>query len=84
MYEARYDPLAEKQLEKLEREIARRIVKKISEVAETGHGIETIKEKAYGYKIRIGDYRALLDITYNPNILWIRYIEHRGKVYKRR
>lgn len=42
MYEARYDPQAEKQLEKLEKEVARRIVKKIKEV---GYVILSIEEK---------------------------------------
>ena len=82
-YAVRYDPLAEKQLAKLPQEISRRIVKKIKEVSETGRGIETIKEEAYGFKIRVGDYRVLLDITYNPHTLWIRYVDHRGRIYKR-
>lgn len=38
-YEVRYDPKAEKQLEKLPRDIAQRIVRKMREVAETGRGI---------------------------------------------
>ena len=82
-YEVRYDPKADKQLEKLPKDIAQRIVKKIRETAETGRGIETIKDETYGFKIRVGKYRVLIDLTYNPNIIWVRYVDHRGRVYKR-
>lgn len=82
-YEVRYDPKAEKQLEKLPKDISKRIVKKMREVGESGRGIETIKEEAYGFKVRVGNYRVLLDITYNPSTVWVRVIDHRGRVYKR-
>lgn len=82
-YAVRYDPKAEKQIEKLPKEIAGRIILKMHEVSETGHGIESIKDEAYGYKVRVGDYRVLIDITYNPHTLWVRYVDHRGRVYKR-
>ena len=82
-YEVKYDPKTERQLEKLQKEIAKRIVKKLREVAETGRGIETLKDELYGFKIRVGDYRILVDLTFNPNIIWVRYIDHRGRVYKR-
>lgn len=82
-YDVRYDPKSEKQLEKFPREIAQRIVKKLGDVAETGRGIETLKDEAYGFKIRVGDYRILVDLTYNPNIIWVRYIDIRRRIYKR-
>lgn len=68
-YEVRYDSKAENQLEKLQKHIAQRIIKKLHEVSETGRGIETIKEERYGFKIRVGEYRVLVDLTYNPNII---------------
>jgi mRNA-degrading endonuclease RelE of RelBE toxin-antitoxin system len=52
-------------------------------VAETGNGIEVIKEKAYGSKVRVGNYRVLVDLTFNPDTIWVRFIDHRGRVYKR-
>ena len=70
-------------MDKLPKDIALRIVNKIEEVALTGRGIETLKEEQYGYKIRIGDYRALIDITYSPPTLWMRDVDHRHRVYKR-
>lgn len=82
-YEVKYDPKAERQLDKLQKEIAKRIVKKLHEAGETGRGIETLKDEMYGFKIRIGDYRVLVDLTFNPNIIWVRYIDLRGRIYKR-
>nr|MBI4156572.1 hypothetical protein [Candidatus Woesearchaeota archaeon] len=39
----RYDPKAEKQLNKLQRDVAKRIINKMRQVSETGHGIERIE-----------------------------------------
>ncbi len=82
-FEVKYDPKAEKQLEKLPKEISKRIVKKMREVAETGRGIEILKDEKYGFKVRIGDYRVLIDLEYNPNLIIVRYIDIRGRIYKR-
>ena len=59
-------------------------MKKLRKVGSSGIGIETIKDKSYGYKIRVGNYRILVDISYKPNIIWVRYVDHRSRVYKRR
>ena len=82
-FEVKYDPKTEKQLDRLQKDIARRIINKIHQVGETGRGIEKIENEPYGYKIRVGDYRVLVDLTFNPNTILIRYIDHRGRVYKR-
>ena len=82
-YAVRYDPKAEKQLEKLPREDAQRTVKKMREVGENGRGIEALKDADYGFKVRIGDYRALIDLMHNPETVLVRYIDHRGRIYKR-
>ncbi|MBU2615856.1 MAG: hypothetical protein KKC19_02020 [Nanoarchaeota archaeon] len=82
-YFVRYDLKAEKQLEKLPKEISQRIIRKIRNVAETGRGIESLKDEAYGFKIRVGNYRILIDLCSNPNEIIVRYIGLRGKVYKR-
>lgn len=82
-YAVLYDPKSEKQLDKLPKELAQRVILKMRLVGETGQGIETIKDEQYGFKVRVGDYRILIDITYNPATIWVRYINHRSRVYKR-
>lgn len=83
-YEVKYDPKAEKQLDKLPKEIAQQIVKRMRFVGETGRGIESLKDEEYGNKVRAGKYRILVDLTYNPSIIWVRYIDLRGRIYKRK
>ncbi len=78
-----WDPKAVSQLRKLPKNISSRSVKKIRLVGETGIGLEVLKEHEYGFKIRIGDYRALCDVYYNPSTIVIRIVEHRKKVYKK-
>ncbi|MDO8643296.1 MAG: type II toxin-antitoxin system RelE/ParE family toxin [Candidatus Woesearchaeota archaeon] len=82
-YDVHYDPKSEKQLEKLAPLVARRIVLKLKQVGENGQGIEPLTAAPYGYKIRIGDYRVLVDLTFNPDTLWVRFIDHRARIYKR-
>ena len=82
-YEVKYDPKAEKQLEKLPREVASRIVKRMRLVGEDGRGIEKLKDEQYGFKVRVGDYRIIIDLTHNPDTIWVRVIDHRGRVYKK-
>ena len=35
-----------------------------------------------GYKFRIGDYRALIDVDTENRILVIRVLDKRGRIYK--
>jgi len=83
-FEVRYDPKAEEQLDKLPKDISIRIIKKMREVSETGRGIELLKDFYYGFKVRVGDYRVLVDLYYNPNIIIVRVVDHRGRIYERR
>lgn len=82
-FQVKWDEKAIKQLEKLPKEITRRIVLKIRRIAETGRGIEPLKDFSYGFKIRIGDYRVLADLYSESKLLVIRVVDHRKRVYKR-
>ena len=35
------------------------------------------------YKLRIGDYRALIDVNIPSKIVFVRVLGHRSKIYKR-
>ncbi len=82
-FEVLWDPKAISQLRKLPRDISARIVKKVRLVSDVGIGLEPLKEHEYGFRIRIGDYRALCDVYYNPNKIVVRAVDHRKKVYKK-
>jgi len=82
MFEILWDPKAISQLRKLPKNVASRIVKKVRFVGETGIGLEMLKEHEYGFKIRVGNYRVLCDVYYNPNRIIIRAVGHRKNIYK--
>ncbi len=66
---------------KLERAVAERILKKIQDVAERGYGFEPLTNLEFGWKIRIGDYRALCDVDFGDKTIKVYVIAHRREVY---
>ena len=78
-----WHPKARKFLQKLPKGIAARIVLKLRGVQEDPfHYLEHYEGKDY-YKLRIGDYRLLIDIDFKNKILKIQVIDHRGRIYER-
>jgi len=77
-----WHPNARKFLRKLPLEIAKRIVKKIKGLKENPFRFLEHYE-GEGYKFRIGDYRALIDIDFENKILFIRVLDKRGRIYKK-
>lgn len=69
-------------LKKMDRQVAVRIVKKIQEVAKRGYGFEPLSDFEYGWKIRIGDYRALCDVDFRKEIIKVHVVAHRREVYR--
>jgi mRNA interferase RelE/StbE len=75
-------PQAKKYLEKLPHLISQRIVSKIEAAAlEPSRFLEHLAS-ANVYKLRIGDYRALIDIDTQQGLLLVQKIEHRSKIYQ--
>jgi len=87
MYQIRLLKNAVRDLEKLDKEIARRILKKINRLAENA---ETVKPKGLRSnlaglaKLREGDYRIIYEIIHAEEIIIIHFIGHRSEVYKRK
>jgi len=75
-----WHPKAAKYVESLPNELAKRILKKIDEVsADPFRHIEHFEGSAY--KLRIGDYRALIDIDFEKQILKVRVFDKRERIY---
>ena len=69
-------------LRKIPSDIARRIVKKIKKLRE--NPFRYLKHyEGDGYKLRIGDYWALIDADAENKVLIIRVLDKRGRVYKK-
>ena len=82
-YEVRLHPTVVRFLETLDNEMRARVKKKLKEAAENPfYYLEHYEGKDY-YKLRIGDYRALIDVDFNNRILYVRIFDKRGRIYKR-
>tara|TARA_Y100000034_G_scaffold101157_1_gene125223 strand:- start:44 stop:295 length:252 start_codon:yes stop_codon:yes gene_type:complete len=76
------DKNAQSFLDKLPQDISLRIINKLEKIKDNPfHFLEHYEGKYY--KLRIGDYRVLIDIDSEKKILWVRIMDKRGRIYKR-
>ena len=81
-FEVVFDPVAVDFLNKLEKPLKERIYNKImSTVDNPMHFFERLEGRS-DYKMRIGDYRAIADISLGSKRIEITLIGHRKNVYK--
>ena len=82
-YSVEWHPKVRKFLKKLPKDISARIVLKVKEVKEDPFRyLEHYEGKDY-YKLRVGDYRLLIDVDFNNEVLLVQIIDHRGRIYDR-
>ncbi|MEK6843883.1 MAG: type II toxin-antitoxin system RelE/ParE family toxin [Nanoarchaeota archaeon] len=81
-YSAKIDKNAQDFLDKLPQNIALRIINKLEQIKENPFHFLEHYEGEY-YKLRIGDYRALIDIDFQRKIIFVRIIDKKGRIYKR-
>ncbi len=81
-YDLLWDDKARNFLRKIQRDDAKRIIRKVNSIVDDPqHYLETLV-KINSYKLRIGDYRALIDIDESKKILSVVLIGHRKEIYK--
>ncbi|HEC92190.1 MAG TPA: type II toxin-antitoxin system RelE/ParE family toxin [Candidatus Atribacteria bacterium] len=81
-YCIRWDKKAVDFLRKLDRKIAMRIINKMDKVAENPiHYLEPLKE-INAYKVRVGEYRIIVDINHEKRVIDVLFIGHRRNIYK--
>jgi mRNA-degrading endonuclease RelE of RelBE toxin-antitoxin system len=82
-YNIKLHPKVSKFLEKSDKSLKERIVKKLKSLKENPFcHLEHFEGKNY-YKLRIGTYRALIDIDFEEKVLFVQVLDHRSKIYKR-
>jgi len=82
-YGIKWNSKPQKYLENLPKEISLRILNKLEEVKKNPFRfLEHYEGKDY-YKLRVGDYRALIDVDFSNKILKIRVLDKRGRIYKK-
>jgi len=81
-YEVIWSPNAMNELKKLEPDLARRIVKKVSELELAPYHFVEKMADVNCWKVRVGEYRALLDIDEGKKQICVLKVGHRKNVYK--
>lgn len=82
MYEIIISEKAFKQIAKLEKQIQRRILKTLERIRIRPEAYITKLVNNPGYKLRVGDYRVILDIDKNKLIISVINAGHRRSIYK--
>lgn len=84
MWQILLSPDAQDFLNKTERQLSERIKKRLRKLKENPfYYLEHFEGHDY-YKLRIGKYRALIDVDSKNKILRVRVIDHRSRIYKRK
>ncbi len=83
MYEVIFSNNAKKQLYKLEKNLQERIIAALERIRIRPQVYTTKLIGDPGYKLRVGDYRIIMDIDNNNLIILVIKIGHRREIYKR-
>ena len=82
-FEIIWDTDARKFLRKLDSKIASRIVRKVDFIRDHPQDyLEPVKQ-TNSYKLRVGDYRVIIDIDWEKEIVFVLLVDHRKRIYKR-
>lgn len=76
-------PRVERFIDRLEKGIAERIRKKLRLLKDDPFRFLRHHQGADVFKLRIGDYRALVDVNYKQQIVYVRHLDHRKRIYKK-
>lgn len=71
-----------KQLEKLQDLISNRIVKKVNELKENPFSKIKRLKGINAFRLRVGDYRIILDIDVKNKIIYVLRLGHRKNIYE--
>jgi len=81
IYKVEFSQTAEKQLNKLNREIQERIIAVLERIRfKPFHFVKKLINSPY-YRLRVGDYRVILDIQKNKLIIFVIELGHRKNIY---
>lgn len=82
MYDIIFSEQALKQLEKLEKTTQERIIKVLERIRIRPEHFITTLVGDYGYKLRVGDYRVILDLDRDKLLILVIKVGHRKSIYK--
>jgi mRNA-degrading endonuclease RelE of RelBE toxin-antitoxin system len=79
-FQVKFSKQATKFIRNLSEETKNRIKRKFKEASENPFRYLEHYEGNHCYKLRIGDFRGLIDV--DKNILFVRVFDKRGRIYK--
>ena len=82
MYQVIFSPTARKQFLKLDKEIKRHIIKALKRIRirPEAHLKKLVGEP--GFRLRVGDYRVIVDIDQGRLLILVIKVGHRKSIYK--
>lgn len=87
MYRLRILQTATRELERLDKPVARRVAERINWLAAN---LDDIRPEPYKgdlaglYKFRVGDYRVIYQILHDEKVIVIHQVGHRSEIYRKR
>ena len=81
-FRVEFAELAARKFRKLDKPIRDRIVAKLRAIAEGPDRHLTRLRSVEAYKLRIGEYRLVVDVDWEAHILYVLTLGHRGTVYR--
>ncbi len=81
-FEVKYSEESLFQLRGLDVPVAKRIIRKIESARSDPHRFFVRLVGRTEYKLRVGDYRVIVDIDENRRVIVVRSLGHRKNVYK--
>ena len=81
-FRVEFTELAAEKFRKLDKEIRRRVVKKLHEVASNPRRHVSTLRSVGAFRIRVGDYRLIVDIDWDEGITYVLTLGHRSTVYR--
>jgi len=82
-YEVKWTEISLKQLEKLDKSLAKRIVDKVEYIIQDPF-VFVKKLKGFNlYRLRVGDYRIIMSIEQKKMIIFVLEIGHRSVIYRK-
>lgn len=82
MYEIAFDKLARKQFKKLNSDLQRRMLSTLERIRIRPHTFVKSLSGSQYFRLRVGDYRLILDIKNNQLIIIVLELGHRKNIYK--
>ncbi|MEW6069038.1 MAG: type II toxin-antitoxin system RelE/ParE family toxin [Candidatus Thermoplasmatota archaeon] len=81
-YEIIFSDKALKQLKKMERDVQERIIAVLERIRIRPEAYVTKLVGEYGYRLRVGDYRVIIDIDHYKLQILVLKVGHRKDIYR--